>query len=1500
MGGWPSPAREESDTSASAFATAPVLRGSPEIPKGELGLDEYRANGGKQGARPREGLASTDPPRIAPTDESDHTRRSRWDASRDGPASRAADRATSPSNPGKYSIAAMPPVSAHSQSRRTSYGTTSSSRPDSFPSSSSPTANSPTSTRTSLPSTSTPSASSSMSKSRSNGSGARHTPASKQERLPPFFYKSLNTKDYKVLYDPSLDTNPVKKGKDVVYRWDGAKCEDRVTDPRTRTEPLDKTKKKRREWLVQSVGTLAYAWDKNSTGPPPPIPPSAILVTEFPSAVTPDAIHSHFRAFGKIETQEIKHDSRTGGSLGICWIKYQDDVPRGIELSKEQKERYDRKRKAGQAQDGALVAKEAALKANGAKVGMAMMMNSDKGVKVVLDGKGELCKIAVKEKMERLHPELVRKTAVPPTAAPPRPPTDAPPAPPSVPPPAPPAVAPPPLPSAPPPPPPPTAPPSIPHLARPIRLNPLADSPFRSSHHSQPHSSGFPGGRSQAPDSSMHSARSSSTAVSRKIAATNILVPQMPIPSIPSRTRRRSTSPGTYSSMPTSRTPHARTVGTNILRESGHSAASPAPSGPAAERGKTAVPPRRAENMASAIASAVEAAKRRLKQQQDGGPDRTKSRRKRADELEGGDVDMNRSGDNSAASDSENEDCADEDDEDDDGVKVDKKDQIYFHHSGTGRVGSRTILPRGRAPAAAIAWQASKNVLEEKLAANGNKYLFIERAEFQRTRDGQGGRMAVPNGEELERHFASFGIDRTFADSSGWYITFKSSGEAEKARDELDYKRFSGAPLELTLRDPPKPRAAPNAGESATSTPQPASPLNRSYKKYPRVEPPTPDAKLASLLQKLAQKPKKSTGWTETELVEEAKEIVVRELLDALENDLRMRVVRSKVQEHLTTWERNEAKAERRQLPLPPPPPPPPLANSTLTPAPEALANTAAPAHDQASAASPVISTSATLKGGLGMLSFSKRNKSGSGSRTPVRKRPSNRFSSEAPSESSAAARDQSDDGEGALPRHAHSRHNSHEKSARKASRIASESEASADEDAKPRRKQQDKRNSRKREGDKAKPVSSRPKKRQIHLDYTSSEDEEDQDVRRPKPRSADPPMLKMEDIVSRSTSPELNMQPIEEYRRTQEQEVVKKEESEDEGAGEPAFLQKLIPRSGGLSTYAEHAQIPMQVDEILPTPETTAASPSLHGDDDDSDGNKPALSPATVKTSRARTTSRLPPRPVTSDPFEAGVAADEEDLFYLKLALERLQLGNDFQPTPPGSDDEQTNAKHPSGSARTEGFYAITIEEKMANRPASNRAKAENTAASQQASAVAVSRLARANTRGLVRGMELHKKVTATDTDVLKFNQLKTRKKQLTFSRSGIEGYGLFAKEHIPQGDMVIEYVGELIRQQVADRREKAYERQGIGSSYLFRVDEDLVVDATKKGNLGRLINHCCAPNCTARIITINGVKKIVIYAKTVIEPGDEVTYDYHFPIEEDNKIPCLCGAPTCRRYLN
>lgn len=119
-------------------------------------------------------------------------------------------------------------------------------------------------------------------------------------------------------------------------------------------------------------------------------------------------------------------------------------------------------------------------------------------------------------------------------------------------------------------------------------------------------------------------------------------------------------------------------------------------------------------------------------------------------------------------------------------------------------------------------------------------------------------------------------------------------------------------------------------------------------------------------------------------------------------------------------------------------------------------------------------------------------------------------------------------------------------------------------------------------------------------------------------------------------------------------------------------------------------------------------------------------------------------------------------------------------------------------------------------------------------------SRTTRINNRRLVAGMEMQRK-NAADSDILKFNQLKSRKKQLRFGKSRIHDWGLFAEEHIDAHDMVIEYIGEIIRAQVAEEREKQYERCGIGSSYLFRVDDDTVIDATKKGNIARFINHCC-----------------------------------------------------------
>ncbi|KAI0503946.1 hypothetical protein KFK09_014893 [Dendrobium nobile] len=156
-----------------------------------------------------------------------------------------------------------------------------------------------------------------------------------------------------------------------------------------------------------------------------------------------------------------------------------------------------------------------------------------------------------------------------------------------------------------------------------------------------------------------------------------------------------------------------------------------------------------------------------------------------------------------------------------------------------------------------------------------------------------------------------------------------------------------------------------------------------------------------------------------------------------------------------------------------------------------------------------------------------------------------------------------------------------------------------------------------------------------------------------------------------------------------------------------------------------------------------------------------------------------------------------------------------------------------------------------------------------------------------------------AEGAELLKVTQLKARKKHLCFQRSKIHDWGLVALEPIEAEDFVIEYVGELIRRQISDIRELKYEKMGIGSSYLFRLDDGYVVDATRRGGLARFINHSCEPNCYTKVITVDGQKKIFIYAKRHISTGEELTYNYKFPLEE-KKIPCNCGSKRCRGSMN
>jgi SET domain-containing protein len=57
--------------------------------------------------------------------------------------------------------------------------------------------------------------------------------------------------------------------------------------------------------------------------------------------------------------------------------------------------------------------------------------------------------------------------------------------------------------------------------------------------------------------------------------------------------------------------------------------------------------------------------------------------------------------------------------------------------------------------------------------------------------------------------------------------------------------------------------------------------------------------------------------------------------------------------------------------------------------------------------------------------------------------------------------------------------------------------------------------------------------------------------------------------------------------------------------------------------------------------------------------------------------------------------------------------------------------------------------------------------------------------------------------------------------------------------------------------------------------------------------------PNCYSKIVDVFGKKHIIIFAMKKICPGQELTYDYKFPIE-DVKLTCTCGAKKCRKYMN
>ncbi|XP_077436739.1 histone-lysine N-methyltransferase SUV39H1-A [Vanacampus margaritifer] len=164
-------------------------------------------------------------------------------------------------------------------------------------------------------------------------------------------------------------------------------------------------------------------------------------------------------------------------------------------------------------------------------------------------------------------------------------------------------------------------------------------------------------------------------------------------------------------------------------------------------------------------------------------------------------------------------------------------------------------------------------------------------------------------------------------------------------------------------------------------------------------------------------------------------------------------------------------------------------------------------------------------------------------------------------------------------------------------------------------------------------------------------------------------------------------------------------------------------------------------------------------------------------------------------------------------------------------------------------------------------------------------------------------------------------------FKTDNGRGWGVRTLQHIKKNTFVMEYVGEIITTDEAEKRGHIYDREG--STYLFDLDyvEDVyTVDAAHQGNISHFVNHSCNPNLQVFNVFVDNIDerlpRIALFSTRPIRAGEELTFDYKMQIDpvdtesskmdssftlagvssspkKRTRVECRCGSDSCRKYL-
>jgi SET domain-containing protein len=117
---------------------------------------------------------------------------------------------------------------------------------------------------------------------------------------------------------------------------------------------------------------------------------------------------------------------------------------------------------------------------------------------------------------------------------------------------------------------------------------------------------------------------------------------------------------------------------------------------------------------------------------------------------------------------------------------------------------------------------------------------------------------------------------------------------------------------------------------------------------------------------------------------------------------------------------------------------------------------------------------------------------------------------------------------------------------------------------------------------------------------------------------------------------------------------------------------------------------------------------------------------------------------------------------------------------------------------------------------------------------------------------------------------------------RRAATGLGLFTLRDIAAGRRIIQYLGDLIDDDEADRR---------GGKYLFDLGDGRAIDGRARSNLARYVNHSCRPNAVAYI---KG-STVWIWSKRRIRAGEEITINYGRLYFDEHIRPNGCKCEAC-----